>query len=138
LVGAARRAGPGPRFLRGPRAGAGAAGGGVEGVEERAAGEGARGAAAIVPGAGLGIHQELVRLTRRLEALLRGGVPPGDVGVALPRDLPEGPLDVVGAGVRRDAEDAVGVLGHGHPARGTSAAASLGRISAGAPARGER
>ena len=66
-------------------------------------------AVAVIGRAPLGVGKDLVRLRGLLELLLRLGVVRVDVRVQLPREAPEGFLDVLLGGVARDAENLVGI-----------------------------
>ena len=61
---------------------------------------------AVVRRTAIGVGEHLVRLGRLAEALARVGRR-GDVRVELPRELPEGALDLRVARVAPDAEDLV-------------------------------
>ena len=79
-------------------------------------------AVAVVDLAALGVGEDLVGLGGLLELLLGLRVVRVDVGMQLARELAEGLLDLHLVRVARDAEDLVGISGHGaQPSSYTSA-----------------
>src|SRR5450755_2208187 len=91
----------------------------AEGLEVRRVATGAQAlvAVAVVGRAAFGVGEHLIGLGRLLELLLGARVVAVDVGMQLPRQPPEGLLDLAVVGGPGDAEDVVVVTWHGRAHR---------------------